>query len=217
MTFAQLKTATFRRLAESSTAPVFWTEDDVETALNDGYAELSDATGWYELTRTLDLLNDRPWYDLRDILGSRFLAVGPTFNDTTQRWLTPTAVRDLDGHDRKWESNQGQPQRVMTHALWWLGFWPRVQEDAGTLTQYFTALPDALDDDSDVPGFPSLYHTGIVDYALTDLWAQDGETARALTAWASYLAVEAALQGWVDSRASVPTRRGFGNVTGLPA
>lgn len=217
MTRAQLKAETFRRLHESATSPVFWTEDDVEDALDEGYAELSDASGWYERTLTLDLLNDRPWYDLRDVLGADFLGLGPTFNDTTSRWLTPTSVRELDARDRRWEANEGQPQRVMTHGLWWIGFWPRVQADSGTLTQYLTALPTALSDDTDVPGFPSTYHMGIVEFALTDLWAQDGETERAMAAWAAYLQIEAGLTAWVDQRASVPRMGGYGAVAGLPA
>lgn len=216
MTFAQLKAETFRRLNESS-SPVFWTEADVEDALNDGYAEISDATGWYEKSATIDVLSDRPWYDLRDIIGSTFLALGPTFNVTTNRWLTPSSVRDLDSRDRRWETNTGQAQRVMTQTLWWMGFWPRVQADTGTVSQYYTALPTPLAADADVPLFPNTFHRGLVDYALTDLWAQDGETARALQAWAAYLTMEAKLQAWVDQRASVPTRRGFGNVAGLPA
>jgi hypothetical protein len=208
MTRAEIKSEVFRRLQESSSAPVYWTEDDVETAIDEGYAEISDATEWYERYITVDLLNERPWYDARTVIGDSCLAVGPVFNEQTNRWLTSNAITDLDKGDRRWERVTGEPQRILRRGLWWFGYWPRVTADSGTVKQYFTGLPDAMDEELDEPGFPEPYHYGLVEYALYDLWAQDAESQKALQAWQAYIGYETGLLAFVDDRIQVPMWRG---------
>ncbi len=209
MTFGALKTEVFRKLEESSSAPVFWTEADVEASLNEGLMEISDATEWRERHITVDLLSQRPYYDLRTLVTDTVLSVGPAFNTQTNRWLMPSRVVDVDRRDRRWERVIGAPERLIIRGLWWLGYWPRTNGDTGTMKQYFTALPEQLAADDDVPGFPETLHYGLVEYALSDLWAQDGETRKALAAWQAYLGYEASLQALVDGRVGVPRLHGF--------
>jgi hypothetical protein len=209
MTFAELKTDVARRLAEAN-GRVVWSDIEIATAINEGYAELSDATEWNERTIGIDLLASRPYYDLRTAVPEPLLGVGPAFDESTNRWLLPTAVRELDAHDRRWERVTGAPQRLILRGLWWAGLYPRVTSDAGVLRQYYTALPAPLSDDTDEPGFPEVFHDGPVYYALCDLWSLDGETARALAAWQSYLAIEAALAAYVDERVARPIVHGHG-------
>ena len=209
MKFDAMKLAVFRRLRESSAQPVYFTEAQIEQAINDGYMELSDATEWYERHTTMNLLNNRPYYDARTTLGESFLAFGAAFNTQTNQWLEPTAVSGLDASNRNWELTPGEPNRLVTRGLWWLGYWPRINADSGTVKQYWTSLPDAMEDDEDEPGFPEPFHIGCVDFAVCDLQAQDGQTKKAMLAWAAYLVKEAELAAWVLARASVPMRQGY--------
>lgn len=209
MTFGELKTDTFRRLQESSTSPVFWTEEDVETALNEGYAELADAAEWYEIERTLDLLASRPYYDLRTVFAEPILSVKAIFNPQTNRWLTPTSPHEEDRRDRRWETVPGEPWRWMRRGWQWVGLLPLVAADSGTVRLRLTSVPPAMVEDSDVPGFVRALHRGLVEYALADLWAQDGETTKALEAWQQYLAYEVALTEYTDGRLKVPMVRGL--------
>src|ERR1043165_2545761 len=94
MTFGEMKALVSRRLAEVN-GRTFWTDADIAEALNAGYLELSDACEWNEQRVTIDLLNDRPYYDLRTIIGDRFLAVRPAYNLQTSRWLIPPVARRL--------------------------------------------------------------------------------------------------------------------------
>lgn len=217
MTKADLRTEVFRRLREVSGGSLAFSTTDVDTAVNAGYAELSDQTEWNERSITVDLETDRPFYDLRTLIGPEVLAPGPSFNVDTNRWLVPTMTRELDAYDRRWEVATDMPFRVLVQGLWWLGYWPRVQSDTGTVVQYYTALPTALTDDLDEPGFPDTFHYAIVEFALSDLWAQDAETMRAQAAWTAYLSGEAALQQWVDQRAGSAMRRGAGGLDSLAA
>jgi hypothetical protein len=209
VTFAALKTETFRRLQEAASSPVYFSAADVATALNEGYMELSDAAEWFERRQTIDLLHDRPYYDLRDVIGTALLTPGAAFNVQTNRWLRPSVPSELDAVDARWERHTSQPDRIVLRGLWWVGYTPRVQADSGTITQYYTALPDELRDDDDEPGFAEEFHEGIIEFALADLWAQDMETARALEAWQRYLAIEAGLIQSLQGRLGVPLVHGY--------
>jgi hypothetical protein len=211
MTFAQIKADVFRRLRESSSAPVFWTEADVEAAINEAYMELSDQAEWNETFQTVDLLSSRPWYDARTYLSEKILTVGRAFNVTTNRWLNPTVPRDLDPYDARWERVTGQPQRIMVRGLFWFGYWPQVTSQIGSIQQFYTELPDALEDDTDEPGFPDTLHDALVEGALFELFSQDAEPALAAAAWEAFLSYERALQGWVNDRLSVPQMRTYGS------
>jgi hypothetical protein len=237
MTLAEMEAETFRRLRLEA-VPVFWTAADVREALNEGYAELSDATEWYEQFVGLGILNDRPLYDLRTILGPSFLAIKPGYDEQTSRWLWATSIKQFDAHDRRWERIVGEPQRTFTRGLWWLGFYPRphvprtvrparprwvalppadrLVQEAGVIKQYYTALPPPLVEDDDEPGFPESFHDGCIHFALTDLWAQDAESTRALKSWKDYLDTETRLQLWVDERASGPMNHVMGASQGMP-
>jgi hypothetical protein len=209
VTFGQIKTIVFRRLRESSSSPVFWTEADVEQAINDAYMELSDEAEWNETSKTVALCAARPYYDVRTMLGPKALTVGRGFNRQTNRWLIPTVPRDLDPFDPRWERVTGEPQRVMVRGLFWFGYWPLAQSDGGEADQFFTELPDPLEADSDEPGFPESLHEALVEGALADLWSQDGEPELALKAWQTYLAYEGRLVAWLNDRLAAPQVRGF--------
>lgn len=182
----------------------------MEAAINEAYMELSDQAEWYETSTEIDLLASRPCYDLRTVLGETALTVGRAFNQTTNRWLTPTVPRDLDPYDPRWERVTGEPQRVMVRGLFWFSYWPQVTSDTGTVEQFFTRLPDDLTDDADEPGFPASLHEALVEGALFELWSQDAEPALAEAAWAAYLAHETALATWLNNRLGVPQVRGYG-------
>lgn len=211
MTLAEMEADVVRRLAEGA-SPIGWTSTEIQTAVNRGYLELSDASEWNEQYVDIDLLQDRPYYDLRAVVGCGFLAPGAAFDRQTNRWLIPTSVRQFDAHDRRWERVTGEPQRILTRGLWWLGYWPRIQSEIGSIKQYYTAVPDPLCVDEDEPGFPEQFHVGCVEFAMSELWAQDGETGQALLSWKAYLAIEAALVSWVNERASDALVHGYGTI-----
>lgn len=209
MTLSELRAETRRRLEASGT--VFVTNADIDAALNDGAAELADATEWLEIWRTVDLRASRPYYDLRTIFaGQSILTPGRAFHEDTNRWLRPVSPADLDGHYARWEQVTGQPDSQLTRGLFWVGYWPITASESGTVKQYATALPPAMDEDSDEPGIDPIYHDALVEYALAELWPQMGEVSKALEAWDTYVGIETALQAGVQGRGSVPQVRGFG-------
>jgi hypothetical protein len=210
MTFGEITTEVLRRLREvSDGTEVFWRDTDVHTAINEGYAEISDATEWNEQWERIDLLVNRPYYDARTLLGDEFLVAGPAFNMTTNRWLIPTTTLHLDEGDWQWETRLAEPDRFIIRGLWWIGYWPIRNSEDGRIKQYYIAVPDPMTDDEDVPGFHQSFHYGLVEYALFDLHAQDGEFTLAADSWREYLIYEEKLRRYVQNRASIPLRHGW--------
>lgn len=215
MTFLELQTDTKRMIREATGSGIYFSDEDIRTAINDGYMELSDATEWLEEYYDLDLLVARPYYDLFSIIGPDFLSIKPAFDSERHRWLVPVAVRALDGNDSRWERVVGAPQRIFMRGIRWLGLYPRTNaEGTDQIKLYLTRLPVPMCEDDDEPGFPEAYHLGCEYYAMADLFAQDGETKLALDAWEDYLAVEAALNDWMNTRPERPLMRVFGSSSG---
>lgn len=199
MQFSELKTEVFRRLDESALAPVYWEVLDVELSLNDGLAEMADATEYYETTYALALAVATTYYDLR-LFTHEPLRVTSVYNRTTSRWLIPSSVRDLDKIDPRWGLVPGEPDRYFVRGLFTLGVFPR-PTTIETVDVYHTAMPPVLALAADTPIFPAEFHVGLIEYALADLLSQDGEAKEALAHWEKYLEYESGLSTWVKNRA----------------
>lgn len=205
MNFSEIKTEVFRRLRESSSDPAFWTETDVEGAINEGYEEISDASEWYERNFNMPQLSKRTYYDLKRVFGDNpVLTVKHMYNATTRRWLYPVEVRDLDYRTfTQWEDIAGEPEMWFVRGLFWLGTFPKATADSGVLKVYYTSLPTAMSHSYDVPGFPSDFHYGLVEYALGELLSQESEQTKALDHFSEYLGYEKGLKDWTDGRVSL--------------
>ena len=125
---------------------------------------------------------------------------------STSRWLIPVIPRDLEASDLRWEERQAEPEYFMVRGLWWFSYWPWKHIAAGKIKQSYVALPQLLEEEEDEPGFDNSLHYGLVEYALFDLFAQDGETDLAWQHWKEYLQYEQAITGSKQGRASIPLR-----------
>jgi len=206
VTFAEIREEVRRRIQEVTST--FWTDAEVDSAIHAGEDEFSDAAEWYERWQTIDVLKDRPYYDLRTAIRHDFLVAGPVFNDTTNRWLIPVQPRDLDRGDRRWEERITEPDHFMIRGLWWLSLWPWKGIEIGSVKQYYRALSPHMEEGADEPGFHRTFHYGLVEYAVADLLSQDAETDEALSTWAKYQEYESQVAAYYNNRAYIPSVHG---------
>ena len=200
MTLAELRAEVWEHLSTTAGAQTFWTDADIDQAINEGYAEMSDASEWNELVITLPLLAGRPYYDLRTICDRPVLSVKAIWNPGTHRWLLPAKADDLDRINLRWEIVNGQPLTYFLRGLFWLGLYPKIASEVGSVQAKISVQPDPLVEDGDSPGFPEPFHHGLVDYAVSDLWMQDAEATKGLTHWKDYVEREQALVNSVADR-----------------
>lgn len=202
MNFGQMQTEVRRRLNESTT--VFFSDQDVKDALNEGYAQMADVTEFYERYVNIPMLSKRTYYDLTHIITETFLSPRRVFNTTTNRWLDPTDPFDMDYHTYvQWELVQGQPEKCFMRGNWFLGVWPKPSGDLGQLRFYHTAIPDAMSRSTDEPEFPREFRQGVIDYALCELLADQKETAKAMLHYAAYETYEKGLKAYVEGRTTI--------------
>lgn len=225
MNLAELRTATMELIDENEAAPKYWQLADVDKALNIAYDEMTDAAQWYERRVPVPLLGNTVYYDLFAHIGPAiqemesqgyeegFLFVSGVWNPQTKRWLIPTTVEALDSNTNwRWEGNPGEPQNFMLRGLRWLAINPSPARDGGWLDVQVTAEAPALVLDTDEPGFDEEFHTGIIDGARSDLFAQDHESKKAMKYYKRYLESTVALQAYVEKR--LATSRHFISGTG---
>jgi hypothetical protein len=180
----------------------FWTDTDIAAALNEGYAELADATEFYEYWTMIPMLDGLTYYNLPEIIPGTFLSPRRPQNVETNVWLKPTDARDMDYHTYvQWERTRGTPEMYLMRGHWWLGVFPRETHDTRGIRLYHTNIPADMTEDWEEPRFPREFHEGILCYAMSDLLAQERETKKAaIVWWKQYLVHEAKLKDFVDDR-----------------
>ena len=205
MTFGAMIDRTRMKLNEATAA--FYSDDDIKLALNEGYAEMADATEFYERQAYVPMLTKRTYYDLSLILPDTFLSPRRVYNPRTSNWLEPTDPVNLDLHMfPQWELTEGEPEQYIMRGNWWFGVFPKPTQDGVGLRFYYSAIPPAMSGATDTPEFPEEFHEGLIEFALSDLKGQRRETAKALSHWQRYIAFQEGLKAYADGRTRLAQR-----------
>jgi len=203
MTFAEMKQKVRRKLNEGGST-VFWSDDDVAGAINEGLAEMADATEFYELWTMVPMLEGLTYYNLPEIVPGTFLSPRRPQNVTTEVWLKPSDPREMDYHTYvDWQLTAGSPETYLMRGHWWFGVFPHEDRDTVGMRLYHTNIPQDMKEDWDEPGFPREFHDGLICYAMSDLMAQQRETKKAVEYWKAYLVYEEKLKAYVDQRIAI--------------
>jgi hypothetical protein len=182
----------------------FLTDDDINAAINEAYSEISDSTEWYERHSPMKTTAMRTYHDLRTILPDTFLTLKRIYNSVTARWLQPTSANELDNHYFvQWELTSGENEKCFLRGLWWLGQWPKRDNEISRSLLYYTAIPPAFENDGDVPGFPREFHQGLIEYAKATALAEVRETQKALDSFQKYQRYESSLKSYVNGRQGI--------------
>lgn len=190
MTFAELIADTFRRIGESSTDQVYWSEDDVKTSLNEGYLDFCEQTRCYTREAEITAVDHLGLLDLRTALPYPFLGFRRIFGRTINRPLESTTVKARDDAEPRWQMWTSTTTRWFVSGLYWLGLYP-IPDSAESYRMAWTSLPDKLVNDLDEPELPPQFHEALIHYALYDLKIQEDEMKHAMSSWEDYVTLVA--------------------------
>jgi hypothetical protein len=171
-----------------------WSDADINAAINDGLAELSEVTRYFERVASVRLKGGRTYYDLRGLTPETVLSVTSVWHEAGNRWLEPVDWRDM--RYEEWEQTVGEPISWFTRGLCWLALWPHPSGDVDQWVRvYYTGVAPVLAEDGEEPAqLPDDFVPALEEYALYELQQRDGETDKALYWWQQYKAREKSLE-----------------------
>lgn len=214
MTFGELQTEVFRRLEESGSNPAFWSEAEVQQAINDGWEELALHTEWFRAEYMFQSQSDITYYDLRDYSPLEVIRVRAIWNEALERWLIPTSTKLLEQKYRRWEASGQAIDEFFLRGNFMLGIfgkqlWGDEAFTADFLTVLCTAVPPPLlPSDYAIP-HPEEFCEAEILYAIYDLKAQEGETEQAMDFWKRYMLKADEMKAWAIRTVDEAIVRGF--------
>ncbi len=184
MTRLELKTKIRENLNDAGVT--FYSEDDLNDSIQDGYDDISVVSGCIQKSGTLTLLDNTTYYDMLAAF-SDFFALVAAYNNNTNRWIDFDALKQFDNVRIDWEIWAGsQPLFGAISNFRYVAFVPRLTTAFGNATIWYRALAPTLTSDSD----EFLIHLDKQEllewYVTADMLDQQQEYIKADSYWANY-------------------------------
>jgi hypothetical protein len=163
MTRGELRTRILRDLNASPTVPHYWTAEEINGYLQEGYELMAETAPLISRTFFVPRRPGVQMYQLPGV-GDEILAPYRVWLPDQHRRLEARTLADLDQRVERWLVTHGTP-------WWWypvswdqFGIWPSAGEGAGWLEVDCLCWPTALRDDGDEPEFHPSTHQTLVTY-----------------------------------------------------
>lgn len=124
-------------------AGYFYSADDLNDSIQDGYDEIAAFTGCIEKAVAIDLVADQTYYDLRSLIPD-FISLVAVYSRFQKRWLCPCSDRQLDKIRENWEFATGQPFAFWPVNYRWMAIHPRTPDSTQQLYIFYKAAAPTL-------------------------------------------------------------------------
>ncbi|MFQ5740250.1 MAG: hypothetical protein ACE5JX_14685 [Acidobacteriota bacterium] len=197
MNRGELRSQILEDLGEPSST--YWSPADVNDAIQAAHEDIAERTSWFEAVYSgVTIPASTRHYDASTLIPTP-LFIRRIWVPARNQWLERKTALALDAEDRWWEQSNGPADHFMVRGMWHLGFHP-LDTSSWTCDIYAQALPSALENDSDEPGFPDEFHRLLVDFAIYDLQIQRGKLAQGLQSFEEYSGGLLRFKDWVRRR-----------------
>lgn len=187
----------------------YWSDTDVDAAINGAYLESCEVSKCYEAESTLALIPGNTYYNLEDPI--RLVADDATpysiplellrvWNPTTAKWLDIKSVREMDSYRPRWITSYGEPDTWIPRGFASFGIFPKPSGGSSSLLLRHTAVPEILVSDDDEPVTPVVFQQMLTDGALAELKGLEREPKIAMRYLKSYNEMLADLEDHVQQR-----------------
>ena len=166
---------------------VRWASADIVSAINEGLDELSERTHFYQRYVSIPVVPGRVYYNLTSYIPDDAISLRSCWSTVRADWLEATAEHTLEP---SWEEGIGDPQKWFPRGALYIGVYPHPAVGAtapGYMRLYFSSLAPHFSHSQAVLGdLTNDFVPALVDYALYELQARDGESKKALIHWKSF-------------------------------
>lgn len=179
--------------------PTYFTSDDVNASIQDGYDEIGAFSGLFLKSATIPFVANLSYYDMLTILGD-YIGVVAIFNNSIKRWMSPGSLIRFDRDRIDWESAAGVPYfySVVNHRYMAIYKKPIVN-NYGFMYIFYRATSPLLGS-LDNFAIPDDYIESERAYVLSDLWAQNQEWTKATNKFEEYKRSLNQLKLWIHSQ-----------------
>lgn len=159
----------------------FYSADDINDSIQDGYDEVVAVTRVREASGNVNFVSDLTYYKIDDTLTDYLHPIG-IFNNNNNRWLDNIPLKTLISMDFKWELANGEPTHFVIMDFRYIGIYPKPASASGNMTIFYKAMANTLSA-ATVPSIPTSHQLILEQYATMDLMAQALEFKKAVM-WA---------------------------------
>lgn len=155
----------------------FYSADDINDSLQDGYNEVVALARTIEATATLNLTANLSYYNFSTLI-TNYLHVVAIYNNVTLQWLDYLPLKVLQELDARWEIRSGQPKFFTVLDDSYVALYPKVTTTAGTMLVVYKAMANTLVG-ATAPTIPDSHQIILEHYSTMDLLEQDEEFVKA--------------------------------------
>jgi hypothetical protein len=168
----------------------FYTADDLNDSLQDGYDEVAAESGCIEKGSVVDFVPNTVYYDLRALIPG-FLSLVGIWNRRVKRWMVPVSYRELDKLRENWEIAHGEPYLFAPVNYRYIAIFPATSgvgvEEINKMYVIHKAQANTLTDDTE-PNIPINVQDDILThYSTMDMFEQAEEWTKAQAHFGHYM------------------------------
>lgn len=165
---------------------VFYTPDDINDSIQDGYDEVTAFCGTIEKAVSLPFIANLTYYDFATLI-SDFVGVVAIWNTTTKRWLFPISERKLDQERDNWEIATGTPEYFYPVNYRYVAIYKKPSAAGyGNMYVFYRAAAPTLSGNT-TPLLPVEFVDILENYTTADMLEQQREWVKATEEQKEYI------------------------------
>jgi hypothetical protein len=190
--------ASFVRQNLNDLGITFFTANDINASIQEGYSLTTAVTRCIEKTITVPFQSRLVYYNFRKIIPD-YLNISRIYNQNSKAWLEGKGRRFGRNCRSNWETEIGQPAFYIPYSYEYVVIFPHQFNAVGSMDIFYNATANILQPDS-IPDIPYQYEGILENYATADLLEQIPELQKAQPFWAEYIKERNELKQFIKDR-----------------
>lgn len=185
MTRSELRTRILNALDEDATAPVFITNAEVNTLIDESLEVLAEESEGFKKRFTIPRRAGTFIYQIEGI-GNNIMTPYRIWLPDLNRRLEAKSLTNLDARHQTWMDVSGDPWCWAPVSWDAFAIWPIPVTGGGWMEVDCHVWPDAMIDDDDIPELPESEHEAIVLYAESEGLFKEWDVMRGMDVFGQF-------------------------------
>jgi len=161
----------------NDTGITFYSANDINDSIQDGYNEVVALGRTIESTATINFVANLSYYDLSTLISDYMHIIG-IFNNNSKKWLDYLPLKLLQATDARWETKTGQPKFFTVLDDSYIALYPKLGSASGNMLVMYKAKANTLLA-ATTPTIQTYNQVVLEQYSTSDLLEQAEEYSKA--------------------------------------